>query len=262
MRIGASSTTELVVSIRTKLKSNAVKIVGAAFALAFAAIFAAGLRAGEYRPVKAFVYTEIQNNKPFANFPWKDRNPVISANPGFLYKTWFSGVNTNSIGGFYAFDSLENAKKYVTGFFPEEQRKAGTAHATRVFDATVTEEANRDVGSVDTGSILTRKPAAFVYTEVQVNIPFAQLDWRERNKQIRKIPGLLSYTWLSGLNTNTIGGIYAFDTMENARQFTTEEFPKMGAELQASIYSRIFDGAVVEEAARGMKSPYFAMATD
>jgi hypothetical protein len=235
--------------------------IGAALALAFLPAITASLQAGEYRPVKAFVYTEIQNNQPFATFGWKDRNPIISANPGFLYKTWFSGLNTNSIGGFYAFDSLENARKYVTGYFPDAQRKAGAAHATRLFDATVTEEANRDVGSVDTGSIVTTKPAAFVYTEVQVNIPFAQFDWRERNRAIKKIPGLISYTWLSGLNTNTIGGVYAFDTMENAKRFTTEEFPKLGVEMQASIYSRIFDGSLVEEASRGMKSPYFALSS-
>jgi Putative mono-oxygenase ydhR len=250
------------VSILAKLGLGTSKVAAAAFALAFTAGLLRAASAGEYRPVKAFVYTEIQNNRPFASFPWKDRNPVISANPGFLYKTWLSGVNTNSIGGFYAFDSLENARKYVTGFFPDEQRKAGSAHATRVFDAAVTEEANRDIGSVDTGSVLMTKPAAFVYTEVQVNIPFAQFDWHERNKAIKKIPGLLSYTWLSGLNTNTVGGIYAFDTMENAKRFTTDDFPKIGVEMQASIYSRIFDGRVVEDAARGMKSPYFVMATN
>jgi hypothetical protein len=218
--------------------------------------------AGDNRLPKAFVYTEVQNNKPFSTFPWREANPVISANPGFLYKTWLSGVNTNSIGGVYAFDGLENARKYATEWFPERQRAAGVAHATRMFDATVTEEANRDVGSVDTGNAVRSKPAAFVYTEIQAGVPFSKFNWRERNKAIKTIPGLLSYTWLSGLYTNTIGGVYAFDSMDSARKFATDEFPKLGREMGASIYTRIFDGVVVEDAARGMKSPYFQTPTN
>ena len=65
------------------------------------------------------MYTEVQNSVPFNGVPWVKSNPVIAANPGFLYKTWFSGLGTHSVGGFYAFDSIENAKRYVTEWFPE-----------------------------------------------------------------------------------------------------------------------------------------------
>lgn len=219
--------------------------------LAFSAVNA------ETRTTKAFVYTEVQISVPFDQVPWKQRNPAISAQPGFIYKTWLSGLGNNSVGGFYAFDSIENAEKYVTGFFPDETRKQGVALTTRIFDAVVVEEASRDMGSVDFGGKLSSKPRAFVYTELQVNAPFVTVPWRQRNPVLRKEPGLLAKTWLSGISNNTIGGIYAFNSIENAKHFALESFPKTAAKMNAAFYTRIFDASVVEEASRRMHSPFF-----
>lgn len=66
---------------------------------------------------------------------------------GFISKTWISGFGNNSVGGFYSFNSIENARKFITGFFPAEARKIGAVHTTRVFDASVTEEASRFLNS-------------------------------------------------------------------------------------------------------------------
>lgn len=96
---------------------------------------------------KAYVYTELQLSIPFADAPWKALNPVLRAQRGFLSKTWLSGVNTNSVGGFYAFDSVKNAEAFVMGYFPGEAAKLGVAHTTRVFDASIVEAASRDLGS-------------------------------------------------------------------------------------------------------------------
>jgi len=206
---------------------------------------------------KAFVYTEVQNSVPFNQVPWKKRNPIISSQPGFMYKTWLSGLGNNSVGGIYAFDSIENAQKYVTEFFPNGARKQDTGHTTRIFDALIVEQASRGIGSVDFGTKISKKPGAFVYTEVQVNIPFSKVPWRMRNPILKTQPGLLAKTWLSGIHTNTIGGIYAFDTIENAKYFAFESFPKVGVKMNAALYVRIFDASVVEDASRKMHSPYF-----
>ena len=213
---------------------------------------------GEIKPVtKAFVYTEVQNSVPFERVPWQSRNPVISSQPGFISKTWLSGYNNHSVGGIYSFDSLENAKKYVTEFFPSAVKKQGLAHTSRIFDAQIVEQASRDIGSAHFGKELSRVPGAFVYTELQVNIPFKNIPWQQRNPIIKKISGLLSKTWLSGTNNHTIGGIYAFDTIENAKQFAIEQFPKTAAKMNSAFTTRIFDAAVVEDASRGMNSPFF-----
>lgn len=211
---------------------------------------------------KAFVYTEVQNSVPFNQVPWKKVNSIISEQPGFMYKTWFSGFGNHSVGGFYAFDSIENAQKYVTEFFPNQARKQGAGHTTRVFDAVIVEEASRDIGSVDFDGEISTTPKAFVYTELQVNIPFEKVPWKKRNPIIKTERGLLAKTWLSGVNTNSIGGIYAFDTIENAKHFALESFPETAKKMNAALYIRIFDAKVVESASREMHSPFFYPQTE
>lgn len=208
--------------------------------------------------MKAFIYTELQISVSFEQAPWRKVNPTLLKQPGILNKTWLSGVGNNSLGGIYAFDAVENAQKFVTGYFPSEAKRFGVAQTTRIFDATVVEEASRDMNSVHFGARLDRKPGAFVYTEVQVNVPFDEAPWREINPVLKEQPGILSKTWLSGLHTNTLGGIYAFDTIENARDFALSYFPTETAKLNAAFYTRVFDASVVEEASRQLRSPFFA----
>jgi len=208
--------------------------------------------------MKAFIYTELQISVSFEQAPWRKVNPTLLKQPGILNKTWLSGVGNNSLGGIYAFDAVENAQKFVTGYFPSEAKRFGVAQTTRIFDATVVEAASRDMNSVHFGARLDRKPGAFVYTEVQVNVPFDEAPWQEINPVLKEQPGILSKTWLSGLHTNTLGGIYAFDTIENARDFALSYFPTETAKLNAAFYTRVFDASVVEEASRQLRSPFFA----
>ncbi|MBT3923618.1 MAG: hypothetical protein HOF21_13695 [Nitrospina sp.] len=210
--------------------------------------------------MKAFVYTELQNSVPFENAPWRELNPTLLQQPGLLNKTWLSGVGNNSLGGIYAFDTVENAQEFVTGYFPDEARRHGVSQTTRIFDALITEEASRDMNSVHFGAKLDYKPGAFVYTEVQVNVPFAQAPWRELNPVLKAQPGFLAKTWLSGLHTNTVGGFYAFDTVENAKSFAYNYFPTETAKMNAAFYTRVFDASQVEAASRQMHSPFYASA--
>ncbi len=208
-------------------------------------------------PTKAFVYTELQISLPFKMAPWREVNPTLLQQPGLISKTWLAGAGNHSLGGMYAFDSIEHAQQFVTEYFPSEARKIGVAQSTRIFDASIAEEASRDMNSVHFGTKLTGKPGAFVYTEVQVNVPFGEAPWRTINPTLKIQPGLLSKTWLSGLNTNTLGGFYTFDTVENARNFALVDFPTEPAKLNAAFYTRVFDATEVEEASRQMHSPFF-----
>ena len=207
---------------------------------------------------KAFVYTEVQISAPFDQVPWDRVNKAIQQQPGFLNKTWFSGVGNGSVGGFYSFDSIENAQKFVTDYSPSEAAGFGTGHTTRVFDASKTQEASLDMGAPHYGAAAHAKPGAYVYTEVQVNVPFENAPWRDRNPVLRAQKGLLSKVWLSGLHTNTLGGIDAFDTIENAKAFAVDTFPETGRALNASVYTRIFDASIVETASRAMNSPFYS----
>ncbi|MCF3629375.1 YdhR family protein [Thalassospiraceae bacterium LMO-SO8] len=207
---------------------------------------------------QAFVYTELQLAVPFADAPWAEVNKTLLEQPGLLNKTWLAGVGNHSLGGIYAFDSLENATAFVTGYFPGEARRFGVAQTTRLFEAGVIEEASRDMNSPHFGGVLRQMPGAYVYTEIQASVPFEQGPWRKRNPVLKQVPGLMSKTWLSGLNTQSIGGLDAFDTIENATAFAVEAFPGTPATLGAAYTTRIFDGAVVEQASRQMRSPFYA----
>lgn len=206
---------------------------------------------------KAFVYTELQINVPFADAPWREINPVLLQQPGFRNKTWLAGVKNNSLGGLYEFDSIENAKKFVTGYFPAEARKHGVAQTTRVFDGDIVEEASRYLNSLHFGGELAQEPQAFVYTEAQISAPFAQAPWRDMNPVLKAQPGLLHKTWLSGVHTNSVGGFYAFDTLENATRFVTDYFPTEAAGLNVAYTTRLFDATVVKEASLPLNTPFF-----
>lgn len=206
---------------------------------------------------KAFVYTELQIALPFEQAPWRELNPELLRQPGLNNKTWLSGVANLSLGGFYEFDSIDNAKKFVTGYFPAEARKFGVAQTTRVFAMDVVEEASRQLNSVHFGGIASRTPGAFVYTEVQVSVPFDQAPWRTMNPILRAQPGLLHKTWLSGVDSQSVGGFYAFDTLENARRFVTDYFPTETAGLNAAYTTRLFDASATEAASREMGSQFY-----
>ncbi len=207
--------------------------------------------------LNAFVYTELQAAIPFADAPWRAINAALREQPGLIDKTWLAGVGNNSIGGFYAFDSLDAARGFVTGYFASEAAALDAAPSTRIFDAALTEDASRDMSSVHYGHRLPEKPGAFVYSEVQVGVPFAGFPWPDRNAVLKTVPGLMSKTWLSGAGTQSLGGIDAFDSVENAKAFALESFPKTAAKLGAAYTVRIFDAAVVEDASRDMRSPFF-----
>ncbi len=218
----------------------------------------ATMKGKTHMDTKAFVYTELQASVPFGDVPWKELNNQIAGEPGFLNKTWFSGVGNNSVGGLYSFDGIEAAQHYCTVFFPAVAKSFGVAQTTRVFDAALVRDASLDMGSPYFGAEPAQAPGAFVYTEVQVNVPFEKAPWRDRNPVLKQQKGLISKLWLSGLHTGTLGGVDAFDSIENALAFAIDDFPKTAAKLNAAFTTRVFDARVTEQASRGLKSPYYA----
>ncbi len=207
---------------------------------------------------KAYVYTELQIDTSFENVPWKEMNPNLKKIKGLLSKTWLSGTD-HSAGGFYLFDTIENAQAFVTDVFPKEAENFGVAQTTKIFDAVQTEKASRDMLSAFYVGPAKQKPGAFVYTEVQISaLPFdEQVNWLERNPILKELPGLISKTWLSGLHTGTIGGFYAFDTLEHAQEFAINGMPKAAESLNAAYITRVFDANITEDASIDMGSLFY-----
>ncbi|WP_405015781.1 YdhR family protein [Kitasatospora sp. NBC_00070] len=96
---------------------------------------------------KTFLYTEIQVAVPFEQFDWHQVNVALKAAPGLIRKTWLSGIGTHTIGGFYEFDSAENALAFAQGPFAEEARRAGAPATTRLFDGDIVKDASVDLDS-------------------------------------------------------------------------------------------------------------------
>jgi len=97
----------------------------------------------------------------------------------------------------------------------------------------------------------------FLYAEIQVAVPFQDVDWQAINVAMKRESGLKSKTWLSGINTHTVGGFYEFDSLENARSYAEGYLAEAAKQLGGSLSVRLFDGDVTADANRGMNSPYY-----
>ena len=97
----------------------------------------------------------------------------------------------------------------------------------------------------------------FVYAEYQVSISFSSIDWKSINAEMKKFKGLKSKTWLSGINNQTVGGFYEFDSLENARKYIDELLIPFGRKVNGNLSVKLFDGDVVQEASMSMNSPFY-----
>lgn len=97
----------------------------------------------------------------------------------------------------------------------------------------------------------------FVYAEYQVSIPFSKIDWSSINVEMKKFPGLKSKTWLSGVNTNTVGGFYEFDSIENAQNYIDSLLIPFTKQVNGNLTVKLFDGKITQAASIGMNSPFY-----
>ncbi len=99
----------------------------------------------------------------------------------------------------------------------------------------------------------------FLYAEYQVSIPFTQIDWVPINVEMKKFSGLQSKTWLSGINTNTVGGFYEFDSLENAQKYIDSLLIPFAKQVNGNLTVKLFDGDITKEACIGMNSPFYSI---
>lgn len=98
-------------------------------------------------PSRVYLYAEFQNSVPFTEAVWHQANPMMKTVPGLISKTWLSGIGTHSVGGFYHFDSVENANAYATGMLAAFAKSAGASLTVKLFDGDVVAEASRGMDS-------------------------------------------------------------------------------------------------------------------
>jgi hypothetical protein len=99
------------------------------------------------KPSRLFLYAEFQLSAPFTEAVWKDANPAMHTVPGLRSKTWLSGIHTHSVGGFYEFDSIENARAYAEGMLADFAKAADASLTVKLFDGDVVAEASKGMNS-------------------------------------------------------------------------------------------------------------------
>lgn len=208
-------------------------------------------------PPAAFVYVELHgpDQANSAHSPLGTETDFQEA--GLLDVTLLSDSRNNSSAGFYTFAELGDATQFATATLSEKARSLGVTYVSRLFDATAVRDASLEMNSPHFSGVLAKPVKAFVYAEMQVSVPFENAPWRDRNPVLKGQPGLLAKTWLSGLRTNTLGGFYAFDSVETAWAYALDVVPKTAIALQAAPYTRVFNASQSEEANRYLNSLYF-----
>lgn len=97
---------------------------------------------------KVFLYGEFQISIPsFTRDFWEPINDQLKDVKGLISKTWLLGIGANTGGGFYEFDSIENARAFATGLYAEQAKHAGASLTVKIFDGVVTEEASKAMRS-------------------------------------------------------------------------------------------------------------------
>lgn len=96
----------------------------------------------------------------------------------------------------------------------------------------------------------------FLYVEFQISKEFTTLDIEDINAQMKVYPGLVSKTWLSGVSTNSLGGFYEWDSLENVQNYI-DNYLAPGMKHYGSLTVKLFDGDVVKQASIGMNSPFY-----
>ena len=96
---------------------------------------------------KVFVYAEYQVSIPFTEIDWVPINQDMKKFPGLKSKTWLSAINTNQVGGFYEFDSVENAQKYIENLLIPFAKQVNGNLTVKLFDGDVTEKASIGMNS-------------------------------------------------------------------------------------------------------------------
>lgn len=100
-------------------------------------------------------------------------------------------------------------------------------------------------------------PKIYIYAEYQVAIPFEKVEWEPVDKAMKAFPGLLSKTWLSGLNSHSVGGFYAFDSLENAQKYVDGLLIPFVKQIGGNLSVRLFDAEATRDASVSIYSPFF-----
>ena len=96
---------------------------------------------------KIFLYAEYQVSVPFDQIDWQSINPEMKKFEGLKSKTWLSGINNHTVGGFYEFTSLDCAQKYIDELLIPFTKQINGNLSVKLFNGDVVEEGSKGMDS-------------------------------------------------------------------------------------------------------------------
>ncbi len=102
----------------------------------------------------------------------------------------------------------------------------------------------------------------YVHVEFPTFIDQNQLDWKQINVEMKKFDGLISKTWLEGIDKNSVGGFYEFDTRQNAENYI-QNYLKEVTESQLGVEGtyKIYSKDATKNPSVEMNSPFWMSQT-
>jgi len=85
------------------------------------------------QPNRVFLYAEFPSVRTLSEGVWREPIPPCTPCRDLRSKTWLSGINTHSVGGFYEFDSVQNARTYAVGMLADFAKAAGASLTVKLF---------------------------------------------------------------------------------------------------------------------------------
>ena len=96
---------------------------------------------------KVFIYAEYQVSASFTEINWNEINSQMKKFSGLVSKTWLSGKNTKTVGGFYEFDNQTNAQAYIDELLIPFTKEVGGNLTVKLFDGEIFKEASIGMNS-------------------------------------------------------------------------------------------------------------------
>eukprot|EP01083_Nonionella_stella_P158234 514766_1 len=95
-----------------------------------------------------YLYVDFPTSTTFDNIPWKVINSEMKEFNGLKSKTWLASVDNSTCGGFYEFDTKDNAQNYIDNYLKDKVEKQMNVKATfKLYDKEITKEASMGMSS-------------------------------------------------------------------------------------------------------------------
>lgn len=80
--------------------------------------------------------------------PWQEINVEMKTYKGLLNKTWLSGIDKDTSGGFYEFDNKENCEYYIENFCKGvNEKRFGVKGIYKIYDKSAFKDASIGMNS-------------------------------------------------------------------------------------------------------------------